>query len=125
MKYRSEVFDRKTLNRIFGRKGRQSDGECWKLHEFIVGTIIGSGYECKVWRDFCVFQQTFKAPAASRRGQQSLIAKLYDERTTRGTDCWPVFQVKDIKNEAGDIVTTSQEYGWFQNGMRVSDWIEY
>ena len=114
MKYSGNgVFDRRILNRLFGKKKSRPDAECWELENFCRETIIGSGFEFKHWGDFCEFQQEYGAPA-------NFFAKLYDNREGQ----WLVFEKHEKVNR----------YSWWDNAVstsgitftrRVSEWVDY
>ena len=114
MKYSGNgVFDRRILNRLFGKKKSRPDAECWELENFCRETIMGSGFAFKRWGDFCLFQQEYGSPA-------KLFAKLYNNRVGQ----WLVFEKYEGANR----------YSWWDDAVsasgisftkRVSDWVDY
>ena len=107
------AFSRAHLSKMFAKKNKRPDEECWALEHFIANVMTGCGWDLKHWADYCMFCSEFKIPAINRRGEGSPVWTAWFEGANPGEDKWPV-----VEKRGETIVWT-----WFEKSMQVADWV--
>lgn len=78
-------INKKLCNKLFHTK-KTSDEELLSYKQFICGTVMGSGYEFKEWRDFVEFNNKFKPN----------WSKLYERYIINNKKEWCVFDENNM-----------------------------
>ena len=109
------VFSRALLSKIFPKKNKRSDDECWELEHFIGFVMQGCPElgDLKHWADYCKFCAEYSIPAINRRGEGSPVWNMWLAQADPMNDKWPV-----VEKRGGQAV-----WAWFEKSMQVGEWV--
>ena len=106
------LLKRGDLNWLFGKKVGRSDKECWALTDFVVNTMAGHGWRMRSLFELFEFCKSYGF-VGNRMFRMWYIQANQNEDQTVDERNWPVCEKR------GDSVV----WTWFQNSMRIADWV--